>query len=105
MEFKNVIKKIMENKELRLKLNNLDNFDEVYGFFVANGYEESKDQLKESLFKTTDKLKSLSDEDLLAVGGGVSGRQVLSACAGLMMLMGVSPFKDSRGYAINTPLH
>ena len=87
MDLKNVVKKIMESEELKTRLQNLGSFDEVYGFFVANGYDGNKMELKSGLFNGAKRFEPLNDADLLKVSGGVSGRQVLSACAGLMMLM------------------
>lgn len=102
MEFKDVVKKIMDSEELKFKLKNLDSFDDVYDFFLVNGYEGSKNELKEKFFKKSESFRSLTDDDLIDVAGGIDGRQVLAACAGLLMLTGAMPFTDLRGNAVGS---
>ncbi len=63
--------------------------EEIYDFFVENGYEGDKNELKEKLFKSSVPFRALTDDDLADISGGISGRQALSACMGLMILTGV----------------
>ncbi|MDO4199552.1 MAG: hypothetical protein Q4D57_02165, partial [Clostridia bacterium] len=46
-------------------------------------------ELKEKLFKSSVPFRALTDDDLADISGGISGRQALSACMGLMILTGV----------------
>ncbi len=102
MELKTVVKKIMESEDLKARLKSLESFGEVYGFFTANGYEGGEQELREELSRGATLHKALTDEELLNVAGGASGRQVLSACAGLMMLMGIAPSTNLSTYAHGT---
>ncbi len=101
MELKSVVKKIMESNKLKEKLKNLESFDEVYEFFVSNGYEGGKSDLQDKLFKDSASVAVLDDSDLMHIAGGNSGRRVFLACSGLMMLMGLLPSANLSGYTAN----
>ena len=91
MNFKGIIKSIMDNENLKSKLESLQSFEDVYKFFLDNGYEGTKQELSKNLFGRSETTHTVPEAELDQVVGGANGRQALAACAGLMMMLGVAP--------------
>lgn len=107
MEFKNIVQKIMENENLKSELATLKSFEEVHKFFSDNGYKGSAQELKESLLGKKGSISKIPEEKLENIAGGLSGRQVLATCAGIMMLTNSLPISGLSGNAetISTSTH
>ena len=91
MNFKKVVKSIMDDENLKSKLESLQSFEEVYKFFLSNGYKGTKQELRKNLFGKSGTTYEVPEKELDQVAGGASGKKALAACAGIMMMLGVAP--------------
>lgn len=103
MEFKELVKNIMQSENLKSELVKLKSFEAVYGFFKGKGYEGSEEELREKLFGENSAADRISEEELEQIAGGASGRKAMAACASLMMLMGVAPTGNNYAASAKVP--
>lgn len=96
-----MIKKILNDENLKNELESLENKEQIYDFFVRNGYEGDYDEFCAAMKELFD-LFEISDDDLSSVVGGLGANSSKAAATFLSILSLVSSAPSiSAGYTSN----
>lgn len=96
-----MIKKILNDENLKNELECLENKEQIYDFFVRNGYEGDYDEFCAAMKELFD-LFEISDDDLSSVVGGLGANSSKAAATFLSILSLVSSAPSiSAGYTSN----